>query len=507
MNRISSQQMYTDNFQRLMVIIAVMMAAMIEVLDMTIVSVALPHMMGSFGANSEQITWVVTSYVVSSAIVMLMTGFVTERFGSKRILFIGISGFLISSMLCGLSSSLAMMVIFRVLQGTFGAVLVPLSQLIVQAAFPKEDQPKAMAIWGMGIMVAPILGPTLGGYITDVANWRWIFYINIPVCVIAMLMIKQYVRETPRSKRAFDWMGMALMAIGVGALQIFLDRGNSGGWFDSQSVKITFYISIVFLLAFIIRGVGRRKNILRFSIFKDRNFVLGTTMMAVFCGGFFGIVTIQPIMLEKLMNYSATYAGLVTVPRGITSAIGMATVAVLIKRVDPRWLIGIGVVIAAYTSYLLSTLSLTVGFSTLAWISAIQGISTGMFFVPLGTAAFATMTPREAAEGTGVFSFSRNLGISIGTALLGTVISRQSQTNWNRLGGHISPYNHNLTLWLHSQHLTIHSPMAIGRLAQTLQSQASMIAYVDGYWAVAIGFAILLPFVFIMKFDKQSYGG
>lgn len=497
------ESMAAPGFERVMVVITVMMVAVIEVLDMTIVSVALPHMMGAFGANTEQITWVVTSYIVSSAIVMLVTGFLIGRFGCRRLMFVGVFGFMLASIFCGLATSLEEIVVFRVLQGIFGAILVPLSQFVIRRCFSQKDQATGMAIWGMGIMVAPILGPTLGGYITDTASWRWIFYINVPICLAALFLASIFIKETERLTRHFDWVGMLLMGIGVGALQLFLDRGNSEGWFESTSVQIMLATAIVFLTVFIVRGLRCENHILNLKIFRDRNFTICSTIMALYCGCFFGVVTIQPIMLERLMGYPATLAGLVTVPRGITSAIAMALVARLIHKIDPRWAVFLGLIIAVYSAHLLSTINLDTSFSVIFCISAIQGFATGLFFVPLGTMAFTTLSPTESAEATGVFSFSRNLGISMGTAALGTVISRESQINWNVMGGHISVFNPNLDHWLQYQYLTLKSPEAVGRLANMLGQQSGMLAYLDAYWLVTVALLFLFPTILLLRFRRK----
>lgn len=493
---------YPPPFERWMITFTIMLVAILEVLDMTIVNVALPPMMGALGTTSDKITWVLTSYIVTSAIVMLLTGFLDGRFGRRRLLLISILGFIISSALCGASNNLTEIVFFRALQGIFGASLVPLSQTILRSIFPLEEQGKAMAIWGIGIMVAPILGPTLGGYITDFASWRWVFYINVPICAISFFMTLRYITNTEKRLIKIDWIGALLMAVGVGALQFFLDDGNTDSWFQSNYIILLALISVITLGIFIVRGLKKPDNILNLRLFKDRNFAFSTFFMAVFSIGVFGIVSIQPILLENYFGYPAEFAGLVMAPRGIAAAIGMVIAGGLMNKIDPRKFMFAALIAAITGNFMMSSYNLDT--SPMYWIisGAVQGLGMGMFMVPLATISLSTIKQKDTAEASGLFSFSRNLGSSIGISILSTIITRQTQINWNRLGANINPYNQNLQLWLNQQGLQLHNPATLNQLQQTIAMQAGMIAYINTFWAIGISMFFLLPFVFFIKRPK-----
>ncbi|MBB72085.1 MAG: MFS transporter [Legionellales bacterium] len=487
------------NTQRWLITVAVMLVAVIEVLDMTIVNVALPNMMGSLGANADQITWVLTSYLVSSAVCMPLTGFLVNRIGRKRLLLINIVGFLLASMMCGMATSLSEIVLFRTLQGIFGATLVPLSQYVLRDTFPLEEQGKAMAIWGIGIMAGPVLGPTIGGYITESLSWRWIFYLNIPVCIIAFVMAIIVIRETPRKKQHIDYMGLFWMVLGIGTLQIFLDRGNQENWLDSNVIITLVATSIISLGIFIVRGLIVERNIVNLWLFKNRNFCIATTMLTLYCISMFGLMAVQPLMLESLLDYPTSFAGLVMAPRGISCAIGMAMIANLMKRMDVRWLIAFGGLLSAFGSYRMCQYGLDVDASRIMLDGAIQGFGMGFFFVPLSAISLSTLDSHATAEGSGLFSFGRSIGSSIGISILGTVFARGVQINWNRLGGHLSPGSPALSQWLQTYHLTLTDSLTPQLLGAELSRQASMISFVNCFWLSAIGFMLVVPLVLLLK--------
>ncbi len=482
-----------------LIIAAVMLATIIEVLDMTIVNVSLPHMMGSLGANTQEITWVLTAYIVSAAICMPLTGFLSKRFGQKRLLLVSIAGFLVSSVLCGASTDLTEMLVFRTFQGIFGASLVPLSQTILQSVFPKEEQSKAMAIWGVGVMIAPVLGPTLGGYITQTMNWRWIFYINIPVCIFTFFLVFRYLNETVREKVPVDLVGLILMTLGIGSLQIFLDQGNSNNWFQSSFITYLAILAVCALTIFIIRGYNKKDNIVNLRLFADKNFALSTIMLALFVACMFGILALLPIMLEELMNYPAMTTGLVMGPQGLTSALGMATSVALLKRVDPRRIMFVGLLLEISGSYLMTRWGASFEMRNVITSMMLMGFGMGLFFVPITTLAYYTMAKSDIAEGSGLFSFSRNLGSSIGISILSTIFTRQSQVNWNQLSGHLRADNPAVQQWLSAHHLTLNDPLAMQLLGQTLSQQANLIAFIDSFWVVNIAFISLLALVFFFK--------
>lgn len=493
-------------FELWLITISVMLVAVIEVLDMTIVNVALPSMMGALGANADQITWVLTSYIVASAICMPLTGFLVTRFGRKKILLIDIVGFTLASMACGMAGNLMQIVIFRILQGLFGATLVPLSQYILRDSFPNEQQGKAMAIWGVGIMAGPVFGPTLGGYITETMNWRWIFYINIPVCIIAFIMASQVIKETATQKQKIDWLGLILMTLGVGALQLFLDQGNQYNWLESNLIIALIATFIVSTGLFILRGINKPDNIINLSLFRDRNFTAATlvTLLCSIC--IFGVIAIQPMMLENLMGYPANAAGKIMAPRGIACAISMMMIAQLIGKVDPRKLIIFGLLLCAAGSYISIGFDLVTSKKLLILSGIIHGFGMGFFFVPVSAIALSTLPPKDTAEGSGLFSFGRSIGMSIGISILGTVLTRQTQVNWNRLGGHIQDSSLGLQMWLSQHGMNFSDPMTAKILAMQVAQQANMIAFINCYWLTVIGYLLLIPLVFILEKPDLSQG-
>lgn len=498
-SHITSAQGRSDPL-RWYITLAVMLVTIVEVLDLTIVNVALPNMMGNLNATTEQITWVLTAYIVSSAIVMLLTGFLIARLGQKRLLLINIIGFLMCSVLCGLATNLTEIVIFRIFQGIFGASLAPLSQFILTDTFNEADRPKAMAIWGMGIMVAPVLGPTLGGYITQLLSWRWIFYINVPICLLALYFSIRYITESQRVKAKIDWQGLLLMAIGVGGLQLFLDQGNRHDWFASHYILILFSIVSLALFFFIWRGIKlKEQNIINLYLFKERNFRHATLLMTLFSVGMFGILALQPLFLQNLLHYSTLQTGLIMAPRAIASMAGMALSVLLLRFFDPRLITGTGIILFAIGSYQMGYFSLNTSMMDIMTTTIWQGLGMGLFFVPLSTISYIHLNQRDTAVATGLFNFGRSLGSSIGVSIFVTLLTRQTQVNWHDLSGHINLYNGVLSAWLTAHQLSLYSPKTLTLLAQFIYAQASMTSFTDCFFATAICYVVMLPLVFLMR--------
>jgi DHA2 family multidrug resistance protein len=485
---------------RWIIAVSVMLATILEILDSTIVNIALPHMMGSFGATFDQITWVLTSYIVAAAMIMPISGFLINRLGSKKLLLINIIGFMITSMLCGLATSLLQMVFFRVLQGIFGASLVPLSQFILRNTFPPEHLTKAMAIWGVGIMAGPILGPTIGGFITESLNWRWIFYINIPFCIVDIFLCIRFISETPTKHIKTDVLGIILLILSVGCLQIFLDRGNTVNWFEAQSSQWFFGIFSFSFIGFLIHSFTHETPIINLKLFMNTNFSVCCFLIAVFVACAIGIISIQPLYLENLMGYPPDFTGLIMAPRGLASACTMACVPLLSKRFDQKILIFSGMALNMLASYLFSKLDLSVSPHFFIYIGIVQGIGMGLFFVPLTTIAFNTLPYKDYAEASGIFSFCRNLGMSIGISLIATLISRSTQTNWNSLISQINKFGYSL----HYNHINTTSKIGLAQLAHQVLTQATTISFLNVYRAIVIVLIISLPFVFFLTKKNES---
>jgi DHA2 family multidrug resistance protein len=487
------------------IIAAVMLSTVMEILDTTIVTVSLPHMMGSLGADRDQISWVLTSYIVAAGMLMPLTGFLVNRLGSRRLLLINIVGFLFSSALCGISANLTQMVLFRLFQGFFGASLVPLSQFILRETFSSEEQPKVMAIWGIGVMAAPIMGPTLGGYITDTLNWRWIFYINVPVCIINFFLVLTFIKESPIRKQVIDWVGMILLLVFVGSLQLFLDRGEVDGWFSSVAIRWFFSIFIVTFILFIYHGIKNKNSIINIRLFTDRNFAFGTIAMTFFAIAFLSTIMILPQMLQTLFGYTSDLTGLTMAPRGIASGIMMAIGSRLLsKQIDPRILILSGLGISSYTLWLMSDISLDMGNSYITLIGFVQGFGIGAFFLPLSTIVYSTLPKNSIAEASGLFNFGRSIGNAIGISLMTTYLSRDTQSNWNILGGHIQQANSHFQHWLERQHLTLNNPHTIPKLAHELSIQANFVAYLHTFRLAAILLFVAIAMIFFIKISKSK---
>jgi DHA2 family multidrug resistance protein len=489
-----------DPRRRFLITVAVMSATVMQVLDITIVNVALPHMEGELGTTRDEISWVLTSYLVASGIFMPLTGFFSDRLGQRRYLMISIAGFVVSSALCGLSTNIAEIVLFRLAQGVFGAALVPLSQSLMVSTFPPAERGRAMAIWGMGVMVGPILGPTLGGYLTEVLSWRWTFFINVPVGILSLVLAAAAVPDSERRERRLDWTGFALIAVAIGALQYVLDRGSQDSWFSSGTILLLCIVSALAFVAFIAHTVRiGDKALFHLGIFTDRNFTTTSLMIAVMGLGLFGSALLQPEMLEGLMGYPTLTAGLVMAPRGLASMLSMLVVGRLIGRVDTRLLVGSGVLLAAAGSWVMTWYSLDIDLFWAMWPFVLQGLGMGLIFVPISTVAFATLPPAKAAEAAGLYSLMRTIGSSVGISIISTVLTQHTQISWNQLGGHIQETNPALQDYLHRLDLSLQDPVTPQLLGEVLYRHASMQAFLDSFLLISVSFVVMLPLILLMR--------
>lgn len=496
------QELYKtiSSFDRLLITFVVMVATLMQVIDTTIVNVALPHMQGSLGASSDEITWTLTSYLVSSAIFMPLTGYLSDRFGRKNYLIVSIAGFTLVSALCGASVTLSELVVFRLLQGVFGAGLVPLSQAILADIFPPEDRGKAMAIWGVGVMVGPILGPTLGGYLTEYTSWRFTFYVNVPVGIFTLLLVN-IIPDTIKKDRGMDWFGLLLISLSIGGLQYVLDRGNQADWFASTSICIISYVTITSFLGFLLHNMKENARIVfDLKIFKDRNFALASILLSIFGLGLYGMMVIQPLMMEGLFDYPALTTGLMMAPRGISGMISMMVVGRLISHIDPRWLILSGILVCI--AGLAITTHYSVNYISPFWMilpMILQGFGLGMVFVPLSTIAFSTLQTHLRTEAAGLYSLLRTIGGSIGISVAITVYTRHAQIFWNQLGAFVQPYNTALYHYLNPLHLVPSQPLAANLLASELYRQAAMVSFVNVFSFIMWCFVTMIPLVLLLK--------
>jgi DHA2 family multidrug resistance protein len=497
--------MNTASPPRWLLTIAVMLATVMVILDMTIVNVALPHMMGSLGATSDQITWVLTAYIVMEAVFIPLSGYFASRFGRRRLLLVSVTGFVIASGLCGQAETLTEMVIFRLMQGALGASVVPLSQSVMVDSFPAEERGKAMALWGVGIMLGPILGPTLGGLITQHLDWRWVFYINLPIGIINLILISRAVKVQPIKPVRVDWLGALLLAVGIGSLQTMLDRGNQEGWFDSGFILILTFIAASGLTLFVTRSWSREDSILQLHLLKDKNLAAACFMMAVFGMGLFGVIALQPLMLERLFDYPAELTGYVMAPRGLASAAGMFLVSRLIQRIGAPRLIFTGLTLAATGTWIMTKYSLTLHPGWIVWPGVLQGLGMGMIFVPLSTIAYSTIPKTGTDHGSAIFNLMRTIGSAVGISVVITILSRTTQANWNRLGAEVNPFNPELQHWLESSGMTLTDPVTPEVLAQEVGKQASMIGFLDAYTFIFWSFLLLAPLLLILRSHRSRH--
>lgn len=486
-------------------VVAVVLTAFLEVLDITIVSVAMPHMLGAFGATSDQITWVLTSYLVAAAIVMPLTGYLSRVFGRRRLLIFSIVGFVISSALCGLSWNLLSMVIFRIAQGIFGAPLVALSQSILLEAFPREKHGQALAIFGLGIMVAPVLGPVLGGWLTDAFVWRAVFYINVPIGAIALLLAMGQLASVPMNYAKTDWTGLALLVLAIGSLQLALDQGPTRDWFDSRFIQVFTGITVFAGAAFFMRGWGKPDNIVDLSLLRDRNFVAGLIASMAYGIPLFGTIALLPLLTQRLMGYPAMSAGMLFMPRAVVSAIALAiTGGFLLRLIDPRYLVAVGLILSAIGALMMSRLSLYVDAWGLIWPGMIAGAGMGLFFVPLNAVAFGSIRDAKLDEASGLMALMRGIGSSIGIAVVSWLLVRQGQVHWTLLIQNLNPFNPAVAPYLAGSGQNISSPGTMKMIALEVARQAQMQAFIDLFWFIGWVTFALLPLVFLMKRPERK---
>ena len=501
------------------VAIAVMLGTFMEVLDTTVVNVSLPHIAGNLSASTDEATWVLTSYLVSNAIVLPLTGWLANYFGRRRLLLLSVGGFTLFSFLCGIAPNLPSLIIFRIFQGATGGGLQPLSQAILMEAFPPEKRAKAMAFWALGIVVAPMLGPVLGGWITDSYSWRWLFYINIPVGICAASMISLFVFDPPYIRRGtggIDYWGIGMLAVGIGTLQVMLDKGQEDDWFQSRFILTLFILCAAGLILFVIRELVAEHPVVDLKIFKNSTYSTGVFLMTVLGFVLYGSTVLLPVWLQTLMGYSAVQAGLAMLPRGLGSFLFMPIVGMLMAKIEARKLLATGLALASLSLYMLSRLNLNAGYWDIFWPQLLQGTSLGLLFVPLTTITNGPIPKEQMGNATSLFNLMRNIGASIGIASVTTIVSRHTQTHTSDLSAHVNLYDPPSVTLLNS----IKSGMiAAGSDAATatqkayavafgmVERHAAMLAYIDTFFLLAVMFIVVMPLILIMKKPKSGGGG
>ncbi len=495
-----------------LVAIAVTLATFMEVLDTSIAAVALPYIAGSLSATNDEATWVLTSYLVANAIILPASSWLSLRFGRKRFLITCIVIFTVASFACGAATSLAWILIARAVQGAGGGALQPLSQSILLETFPPQRRGLAMAAFGLGVVVAPVLGPTLGGWLTDTYTWRWAFYINIPVGIFAVFMISRYVVDPPYVKDAhpgkFDAIGLGLLAIWLGALQIILDKGQEDDWFGATWIRWAMAILLTSFVSFLIREFRHKQPLVNLRVFRHRNFAIGCVLIGLFGASIYGLVTLLPLFYQELMGYTALEAGWAVSPRGIGAIIAMPVIGYLTAKIDNRYLIAFGFTMFGVASLWFGQLNLSIGQWTFLWAILISGFGSGCIFVPLSTTTMAFLKNEEIGNASGLYNLLRNIGGSVGISVVNTIVARHEQVHRNELAASLSSGRIEVrgALGGIQQYLSAQgaSPttalqQAYGLINLTLDSQARLWSYVDDFRYMALVCFACVPIVFGLK--------
>ncbi|HEX2438495.1 MAG TPA: DHA2 family efflux MFS transporter permease subunit [Methylomirabilota bacterium] len=486
---------------------AVMLVTVMQVLDVTVTNVALPHIQGSLSAAVDEVSWVLTSYLAANAIILPATGWLAGAIGRKRLFLACTILFTAASMLCGIAPNIETLLIARMLQGIGGGPLMPLSQAIMWEIFPLRQRGTAMAAWGVGIMMAPIFGPTLGGWISDNWSWRWIFYINLPIGIVgflvsaAVLFDPWYLKKPGR----IDAAGLVLMALGFLSLQLVLDQGERYEWFDSSLIIVLAIVAVLALFAFVLREITADEPILDLTIYTDRNFAAGSIIMLTVMIGFFSSMVLLALFTQKVLGYDAWTSGLVLAPGGVGNLFSLVVAGRLITRMDQRWLLALGCLLNAYSTYEMSTITLGADYWALAWPRLVQGVGVGFIFVPLNTVALATIPRERMGNATALLNVVRNLGGAIGVALLTTLLARRSQSHQATLAGHIDMWDPETSLRLKTwaTHFIAQGAdtftaerRAVSALYGEVTKQAQLLAFADDFWMLFLlfcGALFLLP--------------
>jgi DHA2 family multidrug resistance protein len=482
------------------VLIGSMAGVLMQALDTTIANVALPYMMGELSATFDQVTWVLTSYIIAAAIMTAPVGWLAARFGKKNFLITSIAGFTIASMLCGAATSLQQMVAFRLVQGVFGAALGPLSQAVMLDMYPPAQRGKVMAIWGMGVMLGPILGPTLGGVLTDAYSWRWVFYINVPFGVAACAALWFFFKDTARdSSLKFDWFGFGALSVGLAALQLVLDRGTTKDWFSSPEIVIEAIIASIGLYLFLVHMFTGEKPFIPRAIFRDKNFVSGLVLMFVM-----GIILLASSALispylQNLSGRSVTQTGLLMVPRGLGVMFAMLFAGRLTLKMDPRVLMTAGAVAMIWSLWAMTGWTPSVSAGTISWVTFVQGVGMGLVFVPMNLVAFATLTKQMRTDGAGLTNLMRNIGSAIGVSLTTAILARSVQTIHAQLAAHASPFNRALGVNGPSMLMNPQMPFGLANLNSLIEYRAQVQAYANDFLFMLLTSLPVFVVIWMMK--------
>jgi MFS transporter, DHA2 family, multidrug resistance protein len=485
--------------------IAVMGASIMQILDTTIANVAIPHMQSALGATNETVTWVLTSYILASAVAMPITGWLADRIGRRELFLVAVAGFIVASMACGAAQSLEQMVVFRFLQGIFAAFIGPLSQSVMLDINPPARHARAMSIWAMGIMIGPILGPIFGGWLTESANWRWVFYVNLPVGLLTLAMMWALLPATRRTDRRFDLFGFSMLALGLAALQLMLDRGAHEDWFDSIEIWIEFGVALSCLWMFGVHlATSHGDTLFNRKMLADRNLITAMFFMVVIGVVMFASMALLPPMLQNLFGWPVIDTGVVLAIRGIGILVSMWVAGQLLGKVDARWMVGTGLAIASYSLWQMSHWSLEMGMRPVIVSGLIQGLGMGLVFIPLNTMAFATIAPQYRTDGSSLLNLFRSIGASVGISVVTTLLGANIQTSHEDLAAHVTNSSTSLLDASTADRFGIVGDTAMAMINAEINRQAAMVAYVDNFWVMMWVTLASVPLVLLLRSPKAG---
>lgn len=491
---------------RTIVAYAVSLLALAEIVDLTIVAVAIPNIMGSLGANLSEISLTMTSYIVAAAVCIPLTGLVTNKFGMKKVTLISTTVFGIASVLCGMSTSLTQMIIFRLIQGVGGAFLPAVAQSYISQNFNAQEQPKIMMVYSLSVVMGPVIGPIFGGALAENMSWRWVFYVNVPICLAAFTLILMYMKQEVLEKVKIDYLSFAFMALGVGALEYFIDEGNTNNWFDSMEMVIILTVAAVLITFFIWRGL-LGKSVINFKIFGYKNLMLASAMIFLFFLMVNASMAYFPTMLQQSYGYPVDTAGYVTAPRGIAAFLSAPLLMFLMQKFDGRKIIFWGLLVFAASCFMLASYAPTVSMGLVIVTVAIQGAGMMSVFVPTMQMVFIDVPESLHNDAAGIFNFFRNIASSIGTSLSATIVSHQMQTTWHDMGNHVSYYSRGFMWW--QQNLPTTEQMKVAIAQMQIMKQGALVSYLDSFYV--FGFLLLgiiwLPFMLKKPPKGASMGG
>ncbi len=494
--------------------LAVVLPTLLEVIDTSVVNVSLDHIRGSLSAGIDEATWTITAYLVSNAIIIPLTGWLSRFFGRKRYLMFSVTLFTVSSFLCGSATSISALIFFRVIQGIGGGALQPISQTILLEAFPPAEYGMAMALFGVGVMFGPIVGPVLGGWITDNWSWNWIFYVNIPIGIISILMIMFFIQDPPylrRTKEKIDFIGLSLIVVGIGFLQVVLDKGQRLDWFSSQSIIAMAAVSLICIIVFIFWELSRTDPILNLRQLKNVSFASANLIQAVAFFVLFGSILLLPLFVQQLLGYNAFLSGMVLAPGGVATLISMPLSGKLIQKFNPKAVLAAGLLITTYSILMMSQFNAYIGYNTVAFSRIVMGLGMGMVFVPLTSLAFSTIKKEEMGNATSIFGIVRNIAGSFGIAIMTTLLARRAQFHQFRLGEQLNPFDPRYQLSLSKATAMIGYKTGSGSVAaangliyQQLIKQSTLFAFTDAFYFSTLLMLCIIPIIFLLKTPKPG---